>query len=78
MKLADGKIHRTSSGKLGTVPDFYSADMEKYLCNTIESQLGQFWVGIKDFADGKEYSVTVWAEEETAVKQLLYRNQRAR
>lgn len=45
--------------------------MEKYLCNTIESQMGQFWVGIKDFADGKEHSVTVWAEEETAVKQYV-------
>lgn len=71
LKLIDGTIHRTSSGKLGTVPDYYSPGMEKYLCNTIESQLGQLWADIKDFADGKENAVTLWPEKEAAVKQYI-------
>ena len=50
LNLTDGRIHRTSPKKLGTITDYYSADMEQYLCKTVESDLGSFWSEIADFA----------------------------
>lgn len=71
LNLTDGRIHRTSSKKLGTITDYYSADMEQYLCKTVESDLGSFWSEIADFANGKVNSVTVHAAKETAVRQYV-------
>ena len=71
LNLTDGKIHRTSSKKLGTITDYYSADMEQYLCKKVESGLGIFWSEIADFANGKVSSVTVHEAKEPAVKQYV-------
>ena len=69
LNLTDGRIHRTSSWKLGTIAGYYSADMEQYLCKTVESNLGEFWADISDFANGKVNSVTVYESKEAVVKQ---------
>ena len=71
LDLSDGRIHRTSSKKLGTVTDYYSADMEQYLCKTVESDLGRFWTEIEGFANGQVNSVTIHEAEETAVGQYV-------
>ena len=71
LNLTDGRIHRRSSKKLGTITDYYSADMEQYLCKTVEYDLGSVWSEIADFANGKESSVTVYEAKETAVKQYV-------
>ena len=71
LNLKDGKIHKTSSGKLGTAADYYSTEMERYLSETIESPLGAFWTEIKDFAVGKTESVTVYTAKEVAEKNYV-------
>lgn len=70
LNLTDGKIHRTSSKKLGTITDYYSADMEQYLCKTVEYNLGNFWIEIADFANGKVRSVTVHESQGTSCKTI--------
>ena len=71
LDLTTGRIRSCGSDRLGTEPDYYSAEMEKYLNKEIETPFSNLAAEVLSFVEKKIDKIVLSNEVETTVKKYV-------
>lgn len=71
LDLKDNSIKEEKIKRIGTEKDYFSPNIEKFLSDNIESNIGEVCKKLKEFRKGKRKEISISYKEEESIKKFL-------